>query len=71
MRMGNDLIYHKTAYDYDELCKVLSFVGFRDFKKYNWQETEHCNIDDHSQAYLPHMNKESGALISLNVECIK
>ena len=36
-----------------------------------WEETEHAQFDDHSQAYLPHMDKENGTLMSLNVECIK
>ena len=29
------------------------------------------DFDDHSQAYLPHMDKENGTSMSLNVECIK
>ena len=36
-----------------------------------WRETEHSQFDDHSQAYVPHMDKENGVLISLNVECNK
>jgi len=28
-------------------------------------------MDDHSQAYLPHMDKENGILISLNIEATK
>jgi hypothetical protein len=28
-------------------------------------------FDDHSQAYLPHMDKENGTLISLNIEAVK
>jgi len=43
----------------------------RNIKRYNWKDTEHSKIDDHSQAYLPHMDKDNGTLISLNVECIK
>ena len=46
-------------------------VGFKDIKRYDWRETEHAEFDDHSQAYLPHMDKENGTLISLNVECTK
>ena len=34
-------------------------------------ETNHSHCDDHSQAYLPHMDKNNGILISLNVECAK
>ena len=42
----------------------------RKVKKYNWKNTEHAQFDDHSQAYLPDMDKENGTLISLNIECI-
>jgi len=29
------------------------------------------SIDDHSKAYFPHMDKENGKLLSLNIEAIK
>jgi len=63
--------YEKTAYDYRTLNAMLRRVGFKGVKKYDWRNTEHANIDDHSQAYIPHMDKEHGTLISLNVEAIK
>ena len=31
----------------------------------------HIDYDDYSQAYYPHMDKDNGILISLNVEAIK
>jgi len=71
MRMGKDTIYHKTVYDFNSLKKTLENVGFKDVSHYDWRETEHSEFDDHSQAYLPHMDKENGTLISLNVECVK
>lgn len=71
MPMSNQTIYHKTTYDFDSLALLLSTAGFKSIKRYNWQETEHAKFDDHSQAYIPHMDKENGTLISLNVECIK
>jgi len=64
-------IYHKTTYDFDSLDKVLKDCGFKDVKKYDWRETEHSGYDDHSQAYIPHMDKDNGVLISLNVEATK
>lgn len=51
--------------------KVLEDVGFENVRRYNWRETEHALIDDYSQAYIPHMDKENGILISLNIECSK
>ena len=71
MPMGDKTIYHKTTYDYSSLTALLNEIGMRKVKKYNWKNTEHAQFDDHSQAYLPDMDKESGTLISLNVECIK
>ena len=40
-------------------------------KRYDLRDTEHADIDDCSQAYLPHMDKENGVLMSLNVEATK
>lgn len=64
-------IYHKTVYDYRSLKEVLESVGFTDVREYDWRKTIHKDYDDHSQAYFPHMDKEKGVLISLNVECTK
>jgi len=71
MKMGDSIIYHKTTYDLKSLSTVLNNCGFYDIKKYNWRDTEHSMFDDHSQAYIPHMDKENGTLISLNIECKK
>ncbi len=71
MDMGGHTIYHKTAYDVESLKNMLLKVGFHDIMLYDWWQTEHALFDDHSQAYLPHMDKDSGTLISLNLECIK
>lgn len=71
MPMSDQTIFHKTVYDFESLKKTLEKVGFNDVKLYDWRDTEHSHIDDHSQAYIPHMDKENGTLISLNVECKK
>lgn len=71
MHMDGKKIYHKTVYDFISLKKILELVGFKNVSRYNWRETDHGHIDDHSQAYIPHMDKDNGTLISLNVECIK
>lgn len=71
MEMDGKYIYHKTTYDYESLAILLDSLGFEDIRLYDWRETEHANFDDHSQAYFPHMDKENGTLISLNMECIK
>jgi len=71
MKMCDQIIYHKTSYDFLSLKILLKKVGMRKIKKYDWEKTEHAIYDDHSQAYLPHMDKKNGTLISLNMECIK
>lgn len=71
MDMDGKKIYHKTSYDLTSLKKVLTDVGFNGVIRYDWRSTEHSEFDDHSQAYIPHMDKENGTLISLNVECKK
>jgi len=71
MKMKDETIYHKTVYDFDDLSSVLLELGFSRVGRYDWRETEHGKFDDHSQVYIPHMQKESGTLISLNVEAIK
>ena len=71
MNMSSNSIYHKTVYDFDSLEKVLNSCGFDRVRLYNWRNTSHSQYDDHSQAYVPHMDKKNGTLISLNVECVK
>ena len=71
MEMDGSFIYHKTTYDFYSLSVLLNSLGFEDIRLYDWRKTEHCQFDDHSQAYFPHMDKENGTLISLNVECNK
>ena len=71
MPMGDVTIYHKTTYDFLELESILESLMFKQVSRYDWRDTEHAHIDDHSQAYIPHMDKENGNLISLNIEAIK
>lgn len=68
---GKISLYHKTTYNFDSLKNILTDAGFSKVTKYRWQDTIHKDFDDHSQAYYPHMDKENGILVSLNVECLK
>lgn len=63
--------YHKVIFDFKSLSKALKGVGFKEIKHYDWRETKHSHIDDYSQAYLPHMDKTNGKLMSLNIEATK
>ena len=61
------------VFDYSSLAEGLMEAGFWIPKRYDWRDTDVgiWGIDDYSQAYLPHMDKENGTLMSLNVEAIK
>ena len=62
------VVYHRTVYDFESLKNVLESAGFVNIHRYDWRKTIHKDYDDYSQAYIPHMDKEHGILISLNVE---
>jgi len=62
---------HFMIFDYAYLSEVLTAAGFKNIRRYDWRQTVHKDYDDLSQAYIPHMDKEHGILISLNVEAEK
>lgn len=61
-------IYHRTTYDTLSLTHVLVTAGLENIEHWDWRETEHADIDDFSQAYFPHMEKERGILFNLNMQ---
>mgnify|MGYP003134570800 CR=1 FL=1 len=63
--------YHKMGFDEHSLSSKLKELGFTNIKTWDWKETEHAHLDDYSQSYLPHMDKNSGLLMSLNLEATK
>lgn len=63
--------YHYCTWDFNTLSEDLKNLGFKNVYRYDWTSTEHTNIDDFSQSYLPHMDKINGKLMSLNIEAIK
>ncbi len=68
---GEQRFYHKTVYDFATLKQLLESAGFGSVRRYDWRMTVHKDYDDFSQAYIPHMDKEHGTLISLNVEATR
>lgn len=67
-------VQHKCLYDYRKLTQRLFKANFTAVRKWYWQEVfvgELAGFDDYSQAYIPHMDKEKGTLISLNLEAEK
>jgi len=61
-------VYHRTTYDEASLTAVLERAGFASIERWDWRETEHRDVDDFSQAYFPHMEKERGVLWNLNMQ---
>lgn len=62
---------HTVAFDNWNLTRDLLKAGFTEVQAWNWRTTEHADYDDYSQCYLPHMDKEDGMLMSLNLEATK
>ena len=63
--------YHKMGFDKQTLSTKLRELGFKNIKTWDWRATDHANSDDYSQSYLPPMKKDSGLLMSLNLEATK
>jgi predicted SAM-dependent methyltransferase len=68
---SGSFIYHRTTYDEESLRELLDKLGFVGIEKWDWRRTEHAQIDDFSQAYFPHMEKERGILWNLNLQARK
>lgn len=68
---GPATLYHKSTYDEASLSTLLLENGFTKPQRWNWRTTEHAHVDDHSQAYFPHMQKDTGLLVSLNMQARK
>jgi predicted SAM-dependent methyltransferase len=67
----NEYDHHGVGFDFNTLSELMRQAGFARVRKYDWRETEHAHVDDYSQAYLPHMDKKNGMLMSLNIEGTK
>jgi len=63
--------FHKMIFDESLLTAFLRRVGFAEVRRWDWRRTEHAAIDDYSQAYLPHLDRDNGQLMSLNLEAVK
>ena len=70
---GQNYLYnmHYNTFDFKKLSTALKEIGFTAVARYDWRETEHAHVDDFSQAYYPHMDKDNGIQHSLNLEAIK
>lgn len=68
-----DYLYniHYNVFDFSSLSRDLHDAGFVNVANYDWRDTDHADVDDFSQAYIPHMDNKSGILVSLNVTAQK
>lgn len=68
-----DYLYniHYNMFDETSLKRQLVEAGYVEPARYDWRDTDHAHIDDYSQAYIPHMDRENGLLISLNMQARK
>lgn len=62
---------HFIGFDMNTLDMALRQIGFAEIRPWDWRTTEHAQFDDFSQCYLPHMDKENGMHMSLNLEAVK
>jgi predicted SAM-dependent methyltransferase len=67
----NSLDYHNMIFDKKSLSGLLHDVGFSLVEEWDWKTVSHASIDDYSQAFLPHMDKVNGRLMSLNLQATK
>jgi hypothetical protein len=69
----DDYDWHGMIFDFATFRAGLERAGFREVRRYDWRRAfvGRAGIDDFSQAYLPHMDKEHGRLMMLNVEAIR
>lgn len=68
-----DYLYniHYNMFDEASLTRQLLEAGFIEPQRYDWRTTGHAHIDDYAQAYIPHLDRENGTLVSLNMQARK
>lgn len=62
---------HTVTFDYVSLQDYMERAGLINVAHWDWRKTDHSEYDDYSQAHLPAMQKETGMLVSLNLEGVK
>jgi predicted SAM-dependent methyltransferase len=61
--------WHGMVFNFSLLKKALEELGYHTVERYDWREFDigKLGVDDYSQAYLPHMDKDNGTLMVLNI----
>ena len=68
---GSEMNLTGMIFDQQLLTQDLLSTGFREVRRWDRRTIEHGHIDDFSRAYIPHMDKENGKHVSLNLEGVK
>ncbi len=70
---NSNKLFHKQIFDENKLSQLLESCGFVKVSRWDWRDfiKDHPDYDDHAQAYYPHMDKENGIHVSLNLKCFK
>lgn len=63
--------FHHICWNFESLKIELEKTGFHQIERWDWKDMPSKNQDDYSKCFLPHMDKENGMLMSLNVRAIK
>lgn len=63
--------FHKMLFNFDNISSLSKNAWFSKIERYDRRKTEHADVDDYSQAYIPHMDKENWLPVSLNIELTK
>ena len=63
--------FHRMIFDETSLTAALKQAGFAEVRRWDWRQTGHAHMDDYSQAHLPHMDKQNGTPVSLNLEAAR
>ena len=65
--------YHKVVYNKKLLTSILEEAGYKNVQPWDWRRVfrDNKDYDDHSQADFPHMDKENGIHVSLNLQAQK
>jgi predicted SAM-dependent methyltransferase len=63
----NQYDYHFFGFDFKLMSQILSELGFSGVQRYDASQFLPPGFDDYSLCYIPHMDKENGRLMSLNV----
>jgi len=67
----NEYDFHYHIFDEKSLSSMMYKIGFSKVVRYDWKDFLPSDYDDYSKAYIPHLDFQTGTLVSLNLIAIK